>query len=83
MSVNNISSISGNVNGESDSNVRGDAILVPLIVVVPVSDDFEADIILEPGAKTSTHDPMLLMSDFASELVVEPTVTAFAADDGE
>jgi hypothetical protein len=75
--------MTGNANGEHDTNVRGDAILVPLNVVVPVSDDFEADMILDPGAYTSTHDPMLLKEDFASVLVVEPTVTAFVADDGE
>ena len=57
--------------------------LVPLIVIVAVLDDMEADLISEPGAYTSTHVPMLLKEDFASVLVVEPTVTAFASDDGE
>ena len=67
----------------NDANLRGDAILVPLIVVVAVSDDLEAEMMLEPGAYTSTHDPMLLKDDFASVFVVEPTVIAFVADDGE
>jgi len=57
--------------------------LVPLMVVVPVSDELEAEMILDPGAKTSTHIPMLLKEDFVSVVVVEPTVTAFPADDGE
>ena len=57
--------------------------LVPLIIVTPVLDETAAEMISEPGAQTSTQLPKLLKLDFASVLVVEPTVTAFAADAGE
>ncbi len=67
----------------NDTNLRGDAILVPLIVIIAVFDELEAEMISEPGAYTSTHDPILLKDDFASVLDVEPTVIAFVADDGE
>ena len=35
---------------KSDTNVRGVAMLVPLIVFVAVLDDIYADLISEPGA---------------------------------
>ncbi len=57
--------------------------LVPLIVLLAVGDDFHADVIPEPGAKTSTHIPLLLNEDLASVIVVEPTVMAEAAEAGE
>jgi hypothetical protein len=57
--------------------------LVPLIVLVAVGDEFQADVILEPGAKTSTQEPKLLKYDFASVFVVDPTVMAEVAEAGE
>ena len=38
-------------------NLRGLAILVPEIVLITVSPVDQADVILDPGAQTSTHDP--------------------------
>jgi len=35
----------------------GDAIDVPLIVFVAVVDVYQADVMLEPGAKTSRQEP--------------------------
>ena len=57
--------------------------LVPLRVFESVLDELEAEMISDPGAYTSTQLPMLLKGDFASVLVVEPTVMASAADAGE
>lgn len=61
--------------------------LVPLIVFVAMLDVLQADRTLEPGAKMSTqHDvfvQILLKDDFASLLVVDPTVIALIDDAGE
>ena len=50
----------------------GDAIEVPLIVLVPPV--YQAEVIDEPGAKMSRHDPKLENDERVSLLVVEPTV---------
>ena len=57
--------------------------LVPLKVLVDVGDEFQADVISEPGAYTSTHVPQLLKLDFSSSIVEEPTVMAEVVDAGE
>ena len=59
------------------------AIDVPLIVLVAVFDVYQAEVMPEPGANRSTHEPMLEKSERASLLVVEPTVTAAPTRDGE
>ena len=56
---------------------------MPLIVFVAVSDVYQAEVMLEPGAKRSTHVPKFENDERASLLVVDPTVTAFAARAGE
>ena len=67
----------------TNENLRGVAILVPLNVLKAKGDEFHEDVISEPGAYTSTHDPQLLKLDFSSFIVVEPTVMAEAAEAGE
>jgi hypothetical protein len=57
--------------------------LVPLIVFVAVVEPIQADEIPDPGAQISRHEPQLLKLDFASLLVVEPTVIALDDDAGE
>ena len=52
----------------------GVAIEVPLMVFVAVSLVFQAEVMLEPGAKMSRHVPKLENDERASVLVVEPTV---------
>ena len=68
-------------------NLRGLAMLVPLIVFVAVSEVLHADRTPEPGAKMSTQHVVvgqkLLKDDFASLLVVDPTVIALDDDAGE
>ncbi len=61
----------------------GDAIDVPLMVFVAVSLVYQAEVMLDPGAKISTHDPKFENEDLASPFVVEPTVRALAARAGE
>jgi hypothetical protein len=61
----------------------GEAIEVPEIVLVAVSLVRHAEVILEPGAKMSTHVPKFENDERASELVVEPTVIALATRAGE
>ncbi len=61
----------------------GVAIDVPLIVLVAVALVDHAEVMLEPGAKMSTQVPKLENDDFASVLVVDPTVSAVAARAGE
>ena len=61
----------------------GDAIEVPEIVFVAVSDVYQADVIEEPGAKMSRQVPKFENDERASVSVVEPTVIAFAARAGE
>ena len=63
--------------------VCGEAIDVPLIVFVAPADVYHAEVMLDPGAKMSTHEPQFENEERASLLVVEPTVTAFAARAGE
>jgi hypothetical protein len=68
-------------------NLRGLAMLVPLVVFVAVSEVLHADRTPEPGAKMSTQHVVvgqkLLKDDFASLLVVDPTVIALDDDAGE
>jgi hypothetical protein len=61
----------------------GVAIEVPEIVFVAVSLVFHDEVMLEPGAKMSTHVPKFENDERASVLVVEPTVMALAARAGE
>ena len=61
----------------------GDAIEVPEIVFVAVLLVAQAEVILEPGAKMSTHVPKFENEDRASELVVDPTVSALVTRAGE
>ena len=61
----------------------GDAIDVPLNVAVAVSELNHDDRIPEPGANRSRHVPKFENDERASVVVVEPTVMAFAARDGD
>ncbi len=61
----------------------GEAIDVPLIVFVAVSLVYHAEVIELPGAKISRQLPKLEYHARASELVVAPTVMAFAVRAGE
>src|SRR5690606_3768060 len=61
----------------------GDAIEVPEIVLVALSEVYQAEVMLLPGAKRSRQLPQLEKLDRASLLVVEPTVMAAAARAGE
>jgi hypothetical protein len=56
---------------------------VPLIVFAAVVDVYQADVMLEPGAKRSTHVPKFENDERASVLVVEPTVFAAETRAGE
>jgi hypothetical protein len=56
---------------------------VPLIVFVAVSLVFQADVMLEPGAKRSRQDPKFENDDRASVFVVLPTVSACVTRAGE
>jgi len=56
---------------------------VPLIVALELSDDTPADVIEEPGAKMSRHDPWLLYQARVSSLLVAPTVMADPTFAGE
>ena len=57
--------------------------LVPLIVMISVEDVLQDDVMPDPGAYTSTHEPKLLKDDCASVYVVEPTVMANGSEAGE
>jgi hypothetical protein len=57
--------------------------LVPLIVFVAVVEVLHADKIPDPGAQISRQEPQLLKLDFASLLVVDPTVITLDEDAGE
>ena len=57
--------------------------LVPDHIAVLESVPLIADVISEPGAQTSTHEPKLLNPDLASEDVVEPTVIANGSEAGD
>src|SRR6185503_4778777 len=61
----------------------GVAIDVPLIVLVAVSLVFHVEVMLEPGAKTSTQVPKFENDERASVVVVDPTVSAVATRAGE
>lgn len=61
----------------------GEAIDVPLSVAVAVFDVNQAERIPDPGAKISRHVPKLENDDRASDVVVEPVVTAFTARAGD
>ena len=53
------------------------------MVFVAVLLVFQAEVMLEPGAKMSRHVPKLENDERASVLVVEPTVIAAATRAGE
>jgi len=59
----------------------GHAMEVPLMEAVLLSSLWPTDVICEPGAKMSTHAPMLLNEDLLSHSVVEPTVMAASTPD--
>ena len=61
----------------------GEAIDVPLIVFVALVPVYQADVMSEPGANTSTQVPKLEKLDRASVRVVLPTVMALTARAGE
>ena len=61
----------------------GVAIDVPEYVAIARLDSAVAEITSEPGARMSTHDPLLEYNARASEDVVAPTVIASGALDGE
>ena len=50
---------------------------------VAVSLVHQAEVMLEPGAKMSTHVPKLENEERASVLVVDPTVTALGTRAGD
>ena len=50
---------------------------------VAVSLVLQAEVMLEPGAKMSTHVPKLENEERASVLVVDPTVTALGTRAGD
>jgi len=57
--------------------------LVPLLDEVALVEVIPADKIPDPGAQISRQEPQLLKPDFASVLVVEPTVITLDEDAGE
>src|ERR1044072_1928885 len=61
----------------------GVAMEVPEIVLVAVSLVFQDEVMLDPGAKISTHVPKLEKDERASVLVVEPTVMALPTRAGD
>jgi len=61
----------------------GHAIDVPDILVDPVFDPAEADLIEDPGAKMLLHRPKLLKPDRAFLLVDDATVIAVGTKAGE
>ena len=61
----------------------GVAIEVPEIVFVAVSLVFHDEVMLEPGAKISTHVPKFENDERASVVVVDPTVIALGSRAGE
>jgi len=56
---------------------------VPLIVFVAVVLVYQAEVMLDPGAKMSVHVPKFENDERASVLVVEFTVMALATRAGE
>src|ERR671918_49910 len=61
----------------------GDAIDVPLMVLVAVLPVDQADVTLAPGANTSRQVPKFEKLAFTSEEVVAPTVKASGARAGD
>ena len=61
----------------------GVAIDVPLKVAVAVSLAFQVERMADPGANSVKHEPKLEKEERASEVVVEPTVTAVDTRAGE
>ena len=61
----------------------GDAMEVPLIVLVAVLLPAQAAVIDDPGAKISRHDPWFENDERESDLVVDPTVIATGSEAGE
>src|SRR5205085_6022975 len=64
-------------------HVCGVAIDVPLIVFVAVVDEYHDEVMCTPGAKMSTHVPVLAHTGFVSVLSVALTVIAAAARAGD
>ena len=56
---------------------------MPDSVAVDVDDVYHADLIDEPGAKTSRQEPQFENDDRPSVEVVDPTVMAVGSDAGE
>ena len=56
--------------------VCGDAMLVPLIVLVAESLEAQADVMDCPGANQSMHEPQFENEAFASVMVLAPLVMA-------
>ena len=52
-------------------------------MALAVDDPIQAEVMLEPGAKMSTHGPKLENDDLASADVVAPTVTASGSPAGD
>ena len=61
----------------------GDAIEVPLIVFVAVSEEYQAEVMPDPGAKRSTQLPMFENDERASLEVLAPTVRAAGTRPGD
>lgn len=61
----------------------GDAIDVPDLTELAVDEPIHAEVMLEPGAKTSTHEPKFENDDRASADVVAPTVIATGSPAGD
>ena len=61
----------------------GAAMEVPEMVLVAVGDVYQAEVMPEPGAKTSRHEPQLEKYERLSDDVVDPTVMAVGSDAGE
>lgn len=61
----------------------GDAMDVPDLTELAVDEPIHAEVMLEPGAKTSTHEPKFENEDRASADVVAPTVIATGSPAGE
>ena len=61
----------------------GEAIDVPDNTAVAVVDVYQAEVMLEPGANTSTHEPKFEYDARESDEVVAPTVIAFGTRAGE
>ena len=66
-----------------EKRVRSRKRIRPESVLIAESDEVHAAVMLEPGAWRSTQVPWLEKDDLASDDVVDPTVIASAAEEGE